>query len=170
VDQDRSGLKRLELLIPGFHGYRVNEDIREADSLLRLQIADKVKGALAQMNDVRATMSQAGQFANLTDLAQILAELQILEGTIRHAEQGYSGIAAPIRVQANDLDRLYEYDYGFATAADQVAQGVAPIKSALAAGDPAAMRVAVGQMRDEVQQLQTTFRARMQAIEGIQVA
>ena len=42
VDQDRGFLKRLQLLIPGFHGYRVNEDAREADSFLRLQVADKV--------------------------------------------------------------------------------------------------------------------------------
>ncbi|MCI4319200.1 MAG: zinc ribbon domain-containing protein [Thermoplasmata archaeon] len=170
VDQDRGFLKRLELLIPGFHGYRVNEDIREADSLLRLQIADKVKGVLGQLNDLRATMTQNGQFASLTDLASILADLQVLEGSIRHAEQGYSGIAAPIRVQANSLDQLYQYDYGFAIAADQVAQSVPPIKSAALGGDVASMRQAVAQMRDQVGQLQTTFRSRMQAIEGIKVA
>ncbi|MCI4350846.1 MAG: zinc ribbon domain-containing protein [Thermoplasmata archaeon] len=170
VDQDRGVLKRLQLLIPGYHGYRVNEDLREADSLLRLQIADKVKGVLAQMNDVRANMAQAGQLASLNDLAQVLAELQILEGTIRHAEQGYSGISAPIKVQATSLDRLYEYDYGFAVAADQLAQGVAPVKTAVMGGDPVAVRTAVAQIRDEVHQLQSTFQVRMQAVEGTQVA
>jgi hypothetical protein len=169
VDADRGFLKRLELLIPGFHGYRVNEDLRESDSILRLQVANKVLGALNQMNDVRASMVQAGLFSSLNDLASSLAELQILEGTIRHAEQGYSGVAAPIRVQANDLERLYEYDYGFAQAADQIAQGVGPLKGAALGSDGAALNAAVAQLRSQVQTLQATFKARMQAIEGINV-
>src|SRR5271170_7966430 len=45
VDQDRGTLKRLQMLIPGFRGYRQGEDIREADSYLRMQVATKVHAA-----------------------------------------------------------------------------------------------------------------------------
>lgn len=43
VKEDRGLLKELELAIPGFKGYREREDLRIADSLLRAQLADKLK-------------------------------------------------------------------------------------------------------------------------------
>lgn len=169
VDQDRGFLKRLQLLIPGFHGYRVNEDAREADSFLRLQVADKVKGALTSIYDIRSALVQAGAFQSLNDLAAVISDLQILEGSIRHAEQGYSGISAPLRIGAGNLDRLYEYDYGFAAAADQLAGAVGPIRTSILAGDSATARTAVDQLRGMVRQLQDTFRARIQVVEQIRV-
>ncbi|HZY71238.1 MAG TPA: zinc ribbon domain-containing protein [Thermoplasmata archaeon] len=169
VDQDRGFLKRLQLLIPGFHGYRVNEDARQADSFLRLQVADKVKGALAQLGDIRTALVNAGAFQSLNDIAGVISDLQILEGTIRHAEQGYTGIAAPLRIGAGNLDRLYEYDYGFAAAADQLANAVGPIRTSILTGDNASARVAVDQLHGMVRQLQDTFRARVQVVEQIRV-
>ena len=43
VEDDRGLLKKIELLIPGFRGYREREDLRAADSLLRQQLAGRVK-------------------------------------------------------------------------------------------------------------------------------
>src|SRR5215469_3113225 len=51
VDGDRGMLKRLQMLIPGFKGYRQGEDDRAADSLLRLQVADRVHRAVAAVQD-----------------------------------------------------------------------------------------------------------------------
>ena len=46
VAQDQGALKRLQMLVPGFRGYRQGEDIRDADAILRLQIADKLRRAM----------------------------------------------------------------------------------------------------------------------------
>ncbi len=91
VDQDRGVLKRLQLLIPGYRGYRQGEDDRAADNLLRLQTADKIRNARTTMENARSSLTNANQFSALTDLAPLLADLQRLEGEIRHAEQGYTG-------------------------------------------------------------------------------
>jgi hypothetical protein len=169
VEQERGFLKRLQLLVPGFHGYRVGEDIRAADSLLRREIADKVHVSVSQLQEARSDLAQASQFQVLNDFTQLLADLQQLEAHIRHAEQGYSGISAAIRIQAPDLDRIYEYDYGFAEAADQLSIAVVALRAPLVSGDGAAIAPAVNTVRAQVAQLGQTFRARMQAIEGIQV-
>jgi hypothetical protein len=169
VDQDRGMLKRLQLLIPGFRGYRQGEDARAADSFLRLQVADKVHRAVAQIQDLRQTLTQAGQFQGLTDLAPMLADLQQLEGEIRHAEQGYSGISPALRVTPAQIDQLYEYDYGFAQAADQVTAELANVAGAATSGDSAQVNAAVARVRQQVRQLDTAFKARVRAIEGIQI-
>ncbi len=169
VDQDRGTLKRLQLLIPGFRGYRQGEDIREADSYLRLQVAAKVHNAVSAVQDCRQSLTQAGQFQSLTDLAAVLSDLQVLEGSIRHAEQGYSGISPAIRVDPARLDRLYEYDYGFAQAADQMAATLSPLRAAVGGSNAQAVTDAVATVRGQVRELTQAFKARMNAIEGISV-
>jgi hypothetical protein len=169
ITESRGPLQRLQLLIPGFHGYRQGEDARMADELLRKQVADKVHGSLAAVQAIRQTLTQQSQFGSLNDLAYILTDLQTLEGQIRHAEQGYSGIAAAIRVGAGMIDKLYEYDYGFALAADQLRNAIAPLQAAAAAGNAAGIRTEVDHLRGLVLQLKSAFDSRMTSIEAIRV-
>ncbi|MCI4352806.1 MAG: hypothetical protein L3K14_05390 [Thermoplasmata archaeon] len=169
VDTDRSLLKRIQLLVPGFRGYRQMEDIRAADSLLRIQVANLIDRVLSGLQDTRATMSRQNQYAGLTDLATILSDLQVFSGQVRHAEQGYSGIAANVKFQQSRLDQLYEYDYGFVQAADQLAAGAAPIQDAAARADVNALQRSIQALRDQVRTLQNAFTQRVRAVEGIMV-
>ncbi|MCI4334873.1 MAG: hypothetical protein L3K04_04535 [Thermoplasmata archaeon] len=169
ITESRGPLQRLQLLLPGFHGYRQGEDSRMADELLRVQVADKVHGSLAAVQGIRQSLTQANQFGSLNDLAYILTDLQTLEGQIRHAEQGYSGIAAAVRIGASQLDQLYEYDYGFVMAGDQLRAAVAPLQAAASSNDAAAVRTEVDRLRGLVQQLKSAFQSRMTTVEGIRV-
>jgi hypothetical protein len=170
VEEDRGVLKRLQLLVPGFRGYREGEDLRAADSLLRRQVADKVHNARTTIENSRAALTNAGQFAALNDLAPMIADLMRLEGEIRHAEQGYTGISPAVRANPPQLDRLYEYDYGFAVAADQLNQTIAPLPAVAAGANPGAVPPLVATARGQISQLDTAFKARLQAVEGIRVS
>jgi hypothetical protein len=171
VEDDRGVLKRLQLLVPGFRGYRQGEDIREADSLLRLQVADKLKNARLTVENSRAALVSSNQFNVLTDLAPLIADLWRLEGEIRHAEQGYTGISPAVRINPQQLDRLYEYDYGFAQAGDQLSQTIAPLPSlAMGGGNSGATGTLIATARSQINQLDQAFKARIQAIEGIRVS
>jgi len=172
VEEDRGVLKRLQLLVPGFRGYREGEDLRAADSLLRRQVADKVHNARTTIENSRAALTNSGQFQVLNDLAPLIADLMRLEGEIRHAEQGYTGISPAVRANPQQLDRLYEYDYGFAVAADQLNQSMAPLPSlaASAGAGPGAISALVVTIRGQINQLDAAFKARVQAVEGIRVA
>jgi hypothetical protein len=170
VDADRGVIKRLQLLVPGYRSYREGEDIRAADSLLRIQVADKLKNARATAENTRQALVQANQFTALTDLAPLIADLWKLEGEIRFAEQGYTGISPAVRINPQQIDRLYEYDFGFAQAGDQLSQTVASLP-ALAMGPSAGQTGAViATARSQVNQLDQAFKARIQAIQGIRVS
>jgi len=170
VDADRGIIKRLQLLVPGYRAYRQGEDIRAADSLLRLQVADKIKNARATMDNTRQALVQAYQFGSLTDMAPLVADLMRLEGEIRHAEQGYTGISPAIRLNPQQLDRLYEYDFGFAQAGDQLAQTIAALPAMATGPNPAGISGLLSTARGQVNQLEQAFRARVQAVEGIRVS
>lgn len=172
VEDDRGVIKRLQLLIPGYRGYRQGEDLRAADSLLRRQVADKVLNARTTIENSRAALTNAGQFQVLNDLAPIIADLMRIEGSIRHAEQGYTGISPAVRANPQQLDRLYEYDYGFALAADQLNQTISPLPTlaAGAAANPGALPTLITTARGQILQLDQAFRARLQAVEGVRVS
>ncbi len=170
VEGDRGVLKRLQLLIPGFRGYRQGEDIREADSLLRIQVADKVKNARTTVENSRAALANAGQFQVLNDLSPLIANLWQLEGEIRHAEQGYTGISPAVRINPQQLDRLYEYDYGFAEAADQLNQTLSSLPGLLMGGNASQAPTVIATSRGQVNRLEQAFKARLQVIEGIRVS
>jgi len=169
VDQDRGTLKRLQLLVPGFRAYRQGEDIRAADSILRRQVADKIKNARTSAENARAALTQSGQFSVLMDLAPLISDLLTLEPKIRSAEQGYSGISPATRVGNADLDRLYEYDYGFVLAADQLDQTLAPLPALAAGANAADLQRLVASARSQVSQLQQAFQVRLKAVQGILV-
>ena len=169
VDQDRGVLKRLQLLIPGFRGYRQGEDIRAADSFLRIQVADKVKNARTTIENSRSSLSNAGQFQALNDLAPVIADLLRFEGQVRFAEQGYTGISPAVRINPQQLDRLYEYDYGFVQAADQLNGTVNGLPAIATGTDPQDVATLVNTVRGQVSQLEQAFKARLQVIEGIRV-
>ncbi len=170
VDNDRGFLKRLQLLVPGFRGYRQGEDIREADAFLRIQVADKIKNARTTVENSRAALANANQFQVLNDLSPLIANLWQLEGEVRHAEQGYTGISPAVRINPQQLDRLYEYDYGFAQAADQLNQTLTSLPTLLMGGDATQAPTVVATARSQVNQLQQAFKARIQMIEGIRIS
>jgi hypothetical protein len=170
VDDDRGMLKRLQLLLPGYRGYRQGEDDRAADNLLRIQTADKIRNARSTMENARSSLSNAGQYGALNDLAPLIADLQRLEGEIRNAEQGYTGISPSVRINPQQLDRLYEYDYGFVVAADQVNQTVGTLPAAAMAGDSSGVNTVVARARAQIGQLEQAWKASIQAIEGIRVS
>ena len=170
VEQDRGVLKRLQLLIPGFRGYRQGEDIREADSFLRVQVADKVKNARTTVENSRTALTNSNQFQALYDLAPLIADLWRFEGEVRHAEQGYTGISPAVRINPQQLDRLYEYDYGFVLAADQLNQTIAPLPGLAAASDGAKSSALLATARSQLNQLDQAFKARLQVIEAIRIS
>jgi hypothetical protein len=172
VEDDRGVLKRLQLLIPGFRGYREGEDIRAADSLLRREVADKVRNVRATVENARTALANSGQYAALNDLGPLVADLMRLEGEIRHAEQGYTGLSPAVRIKPQQLDRLYEYDYGFAAAADQMNSTVTPLGSLVSGpqANPTGAAALLATARGELAQLDQAFKVRVQMIEGIRVS
>jgi hypothetical protein len=110
VEEDRGLLKRIQLHIPGFSGYRKREDIRQADSILRLQLADRLKEIRSKLEGSRQSLVDNFHTKALEPLGRAIFECQEFEGMIRHAEQGYSGFSFAIRIETSDLDRIYEFD------------------------------------------------------------
>lgn len=167
VERERGLLKRIQLHVPGFAGYRRREDIRTADNMLRIQVANLIKDARRTVEQARRTMVDSYQMAELDVVGRLINSFQALEGKVRHAEGGYSGISPAIRIEEEELDRLYEYDLSLLEGAVSMGQEAAALRDVANNGSQVPEKV--DKLRTMLKEFEDAFKKRMNVIAGMEV-
>jgi hypothetical protein len=167
VDQGRGFLKKLQLIIPGLHGYRSKEDIRVSDDLLRNQVADKIDLAKGNLESVRKQMVLASDFTNLSTVGSLISQFQQFSGEIRHSQQGYSGLAATFAFDDTRLNKLYEYDYAFVNAALALVNNTSPAILSYDTTSPASIQPQLAKLQSMLQDFKQKWAVRIEAVENI---
>ena len=79
VTEDRGLLKKIQMAIPGYRGYRIREDLRIADSMLRLQIADRMRDeVLKPLEETREVCSRELELDVMNDMAAVISAASLL--------------------------------------------------------------------------------------------
>lgn len=167
VEANRGAVKKLQLLIPGLRGYRSKEDIRVSDELLRNQVADRLDKVKGNLDLIRKQMTTAGDLTNLTSIGSLISQVQGLSGEVRHAAQGYAGWVAPIQVNEDKLNKLYDYDYTFVSAVFQLDEATSPGNLTYDSTSPNSIQTALGGFAGNVADIRQKWSLRVEAIEGI---
>ena len=110
VEQERTFLKKIELAIPGFRGYRKREDLRIADSLLRNYIARRLEDVEEYAKETREKLAREMLLDEMEEIGKIVNFISKIITEVRHAEQGYMGLVGDYIVREEQLNRLYEFD------------------------------------------------------------
>ena len=170
VEDDRGLIKKIQLIIPGFRGYRQREDARIADSLLRTQIADEVKEHILQPLELcREEASRALELDIMNNIASAITKAKAAEAKIRHAEQGYSGISAGVRIEQEELNILYELDLSLLTAVQTLSGAAKAVADVSAAGDFATASVKLSALKSDLQEFISVLDKRIITAAGILV-
>jgi hypothetical protein len=162
VEQERGLLKRIQLHVPGFAGYRRKEDIRTADNMLRIQMANMLKEVRRSVEDARESLAESYALEVMDKIGGLISGFQTLEGKVRHAEGGYSGISAAIRIQEDELNHLYEYDAALLDACVNMDREAKALRDAPSEGS--VLPGMVGNLRNMLRDFEDNFKARMNAI------
>lgn len=129
---DRNALKRLIGSIPGYDGYQQKEMRRDADKLLRNQIAAKLIEEQRRLNEQKVQLVSSGQLLAIGPLDRASTKLQLLIDRIKTATYGYAGWFDAITVQDADLDALYDFDNALGEDVSRVAEGITRLGAAIA--------------------------------------
>ncbi len=166
VDKNKSLLKKIQLVIPGFSGYREKEDVRVADELLRSQIGIVLNRAINSLTNARQNAINFNKFGALAFLGNAISTVETLQGDIVHGQQGYSGIAPAIKVTTTTLDRLYEYDYAFVSKCKEIVDMCSGLEniSTMQDGD---ILTNLNRITETVNDARSTWTQRMETVEGI---
>jgi hypothetical protein len=106
--------------VPGYKGYKEKEVRREADKLLRLQVARGFEEQRRRLNRVQMQLTNAGRLSALVLLDRALMRLQLLIDRLKTASYGYAGLFSAIKVKEAELGALYDYDASLLGSVDKV--------------------------------------------------
>lgn len=164
---DTGTLKNLLGKLPGLRGYMERGKRREADQLLR----DTITGRLEQVRlnyssiyqtvgrDIFLAMDYAEQMGRADNL------MMGLIGKIKDAPVGYSGFFSAVKVDAEDLARLYAFDEQMLNHSDQIGAEVDALAKAVADGGD--MKELLNTLTSALLDANETFNSRQEVLNGI---
>ncbi|MEE9115742.1 MAG: hypothetical protein V3U09_02470 [Thermoplasmata archaeon] len=155
-------MKRIQLHVPGFAGYRRKEDIRTADNMFRIQMANMLKEVRRSVEDARESLAENYALEVMDKIGGLISGFQTIEGKVRHAEGGYSGISAAIRIQEDELNHLYEYDTSLLDACVNMDKEAKSLRDAASGSNGLPEKVT--NLRNMIRDFEDNFKARMNAI------
>ncbi|WP_291998710.1 hypothetical protein [Caldivirga sp.] len=114
-------LERLQLMVPGFRGYKVKDLIRQDDFLVRKAITQMLEEARGLIEANEALVAQSNPFDPIIQQYEnLLSEIRKLISEVYNAPLGDAGMHDRFKVYPEDLERLVEYDYRLITKAREI--------------------------------------------------
>ncbi|NLK25619.1 MAG: hypothetical protein GX307_03465 [Euryarchaeota archaeon] len=169
VQEDQGVLKRIQNFVPGFRGYRKREDLRDADRMLRSQIAQELGKVRKALEDSRSLVAGGWNSRELELMGGVIAQLKKVEGKVLHAETGYSGFVADIEVKEDEIYRLYDHDANMLDMLNDMHSSVDNIRSSLISREGAQAQNDILQMRTLINNFEMQFERRLKLITGTEV-
>jgi hypothetical protein len=133
VEAAQGGFENLVSKIPGYKGYKDKELRREADKLLREEIAGKFDDQRKRVVELQNQLISQAQIDFLDDLERAVMKLQLLIDRMKTASYGYAGLFDAVKVKEEQLDALYQFDNQMLDFVDDVAADVDQLASAITA-------------------------------------
>jgi hypothetical protein len=133
--------KKIASKIPGFKGYIERQNRRAADKLLRETIANHFEAIWQRVSALQRDLISQGGIAYIDDLEAAAIVLRQFIDRVRTASYGYAPQFAAVKINEQELARLYEYDYALLEMEDQVSHAVDNVETSIGTdGLPAAIR------------------------------
>jgi hypothetical protein len=131
VESERGTLERLGRKIPGFRGYLAREKRRDADKLLRDAIAQRFEAQLRRLPDLQIQLVSAGRIEYVDDVERAVTRLNTFVDRVKTTPRGYAGFFDAVKVNEDELERLYQWDMQLLNEADKIALSVDALAAAI---------------------------------------
>lgn len=164
VTGDQDPIKKLASFIPGFKGYVERENRRAADKLMRDTVAHRFEELYKRLSALQADLISQGGIEFVDDLEKAALQIRTFTDKVRNATYGYSGLLDAVKINEDELAKIYAYDEAFFDSADQIKNAIDTLEGNLGntEGLPAVIRNLVTLTRQAVD----AFNRRYEAFNG----
>ncbi len=128
-------LEKLLNIIPGFHGYRKKEHIREDDRLIREYMVRILEEAQRDLSDALSILAEY-DFSTAERFDSLMRDLRIVTDKIRWAEHGYAPHYNIVKIQEEDLEKMREIDAGLVEKVESLRDTAAKLRDDASMGNP----------------------------------
>lgn len=141
VISQQDPLKKLLAKLPGFKGYYARADRRSADKLFRESVADKFQVQWQRLSSIQRDLVTTGHIDVLDEIEIGAIRLRQFIDRVKTAAYGYSGFFDPVKINEEELEKIYQYDLTLLAMADEVASAVDNLEASIDSdGFPASIR------------------------------
>jgi hypothetical protein len=169
VQASEKPLERLMLILPGFRGYKLREERREADRIVR----DYIFRALEQSRDDLMSCFQSLSDSKVSELMEpmnrLIAKLDRVAEKVNRASYGYSGFFDSIKVEEPELENMLAYDSQLMDLVRKIGDATTSFKADLTHGKLENARTNQQALDVSIGNLESAFDQRKAVIEGIKV-
>jgi len=144
-------------------------ELRNEDSYLRTQLADRIKKVVRDMEQCRENLTKKMELGSLKEIGVLIGRITALEEKIRHAEQGYTGISADYQIQYETLKRLYEWDMKLTGHIDDLKKSVSVFQDVIYSGNRDMMKQEMSHISCKVRDFTDLVEKRREAVSGLEV-
>jgi hypothetical protein len=117
-------LTKIAGKVPGFSGYIERQDRRNSDKLLREVIAARFEEQWGRVSGLQREFISAGEIGRVDDLERAAIKLRTFTDRVRTASRGYSGFFDAVKINQEELTRLYEYDNTLLEMVEEVGRAI----------------------------------------------
>jgi hypothetical protein len=155
--------RKILAKVPGFSGYIEREDRRHADKILRETIANRYQDQWQRLSGLQRDLIRQGQLQSAGDLEAAALKLQQFVDRVRTAAYGYAGFFAAVKINEQELFRMYEYDLALLARHEEIVAAVDHVETSIGTdGLQAAIRNLTNRSQDAIE----AFNRRSEAIMG----
>lgn len=141
IKSEMDPFKKILSYIPGFKGYMERQARRDSDKLLRETVAERFEQQWGRISALQREFIGSGDLQYVDDLEAAAIKLRTFADRIRRATRGYSGLFDAVKINEEELNRLYEYDSQMLVLAEEVGRAVDNVEASIGTeGLPAALR------------------------------
>ncbi|MCZ2127179.1 MAG: hypothetical protein LC099_05315 [Anaerolineales bacterium] len=158
--------KKLASAIPGFKGYVERQNRRDADKLLRDTVARRFEERWTRASNLQAEMVSAGQLMYVDDMEKASLALRTFIDKIKTAARGYSGMFDAVKINEDELERLYKFDAAFLDLANDVSNALDNVEASM--GDESALPAAIRHITSIARNAVELFERRSEIVTGDQ--
>jgi len=110
IVSQRGSVQNLVNRIPGFRGYMNRADRRSADRMLRDFIAGEIAERVQRLTNIEKAMLDNGGLMLMAKTKSAKTKIQTYQDRVKAAAPGYAGFFAAIKIEEEELGRLYSFD------------------------------------------------------------
>jgi hypothetical protein len=153
VTNAQDAFKKLASKIPGFSGYIERQNRRAADKILRETVAARYEELYTRASTLQADLVANGMLTFVDDMEKAVIKIRTFIDKIGMASYGASGLFDAVKINEEELAKLYAFDNAFFDLADQTRAALDNVEASLADEEalPAAIRNLVTLARQAVE-------------------
>ena len=152
VSEDKDPFKKILSKIPGFGGYIERQARRDSDKLLRETVFNRFRELEGRVSALQRDFIAQGEIQYVDDLEASAIKLRTFADRVRTASRGYSSLFEAVKINEEELAKLYEYDAALLDMADEVGRAIDNVQASIGTdGLHAALRNLEGVSRQAVE-------------------